>query len=121
MKIIIPIILLLLIPFKAESEEIIKKGELLTLERCIEIALMKQPNIIAAKNTVMVNQSKVGEANANYYPQIDWISGYSKTSSASSTTTNRSFDQYTNSIILKQNIFDFGKTATQVRIQSLAL
>lgn len=115
------------LPSKARADEIIKKGELLNLERCIEIALKRQPNIIAAVSTVNMNESKVGEAQANYYPQIDLTSGYSRVSSvqtvtgSSSNSTNRSFDQFTGSISLRQNIYDFGKTATQVKIQSLNL
>ena len=35
--------------FQAGAEEIIKKGEPLNLERCIEIALKMQPNIFAAQ------------------------------------------------------------------------
>jgi len=112
MKIIIPILFLLLIPLKADAEDIIKKGELLRIERCVEIALENHPNIIASANTVKVNQSKVGEVNANYFPQIDWTSGYSKSDSV---------DQYTNGVTLKQNIFDFGKTSAQVQIQNLNL
>ncbi|MBI4685832.1 MAG: TolC family protein [Nitrospirae bacterium] len=71
-------------------------------------------------NTVNVNQSKVGEASANYYPQIDLTSGYSRTSPVSRTDHNSS-DQYTGSVTLKQNIYDFGKTAKQVNIQNLNL
>lgn len=135
MKAIIPILLILLItPFRAEAEDIKKNGETLSLEQCIEIALSRQPSIIAASNAVKINQSKIGEAQANYYPQIDWISGYSKISTASGasgsagtvsssrlSSENRAVDQYSNSITLKQNIFDFGKTSTQVKIQNLNL
>src|SRR4030065_321853 len=123
MKAVILFILLLsalIVSFEAEAEDIIKNGESLNLERCIEIALSKQPNIIAAANTVKVNQSKVGEAKSNYYPQIDLTSGYSKYSPVSRTTS-RSFDEYTGSATLKQNIYDFGKTSTQVDIQNLNL
>jgi len=115
MKMITPVILLLIVPFRAEAADIIKKGELLNLERCIEIALKKQPGIVAAVNTVKANQSKVGEANANYYPQIDLSSGYSRVFSDSTNT----HDQYTGSVTLKQNIYNFGKTSTQVNIQRL--
>jgi TolC family type I secretion outer membrane protein len=115
--------LVLTIPLKLYAEEIIKKGELLTLERCIEIALKRQPGIIAATNTIRVNQSKVGKANANYYPQIDLTAGYSKVSGTSSlsTSSNSRYDQYTGSATLEQNIYDFGKTSTQVDIQNLNL
>lgn len=126
MRSFIPIILLLLIPFNAEAEEIIKKGELLTLDRCIEIALMKHPNIAAASNTVDANLSRVGQARANYYPQINLTSGYSKISPLNSgrngiSVSSDSFDQYTSSASLSQNIYDFGKTSSQVQIQKLNL
>jgi TolC family type I secretion outer membrane protein len=111
---------MLIIPFKAGADEIIRKGEVLNLQRCVEIALKMHPNIIAARSTQDVNQSRIGQAKANYYPQINWSSGYSKYSPVSR-TTNRSFDEYTSSATLKQTIYDFGKTATQVDIQRLNL
>lgn len=128
--------LIFIIPFKAGAEEIINKDESLSLTRCIEIAIKRQPNIAAAMYTVDVNQSKVGQAKANYYPQLNWSSGYSKISSSSGTskrvlndssasrfsaTTGSPFDQYSSGFTLNQNIFDFGKTQTQVNIQGLNL
>ena len=128
------VILLLLIAFNAgavgangRSPLLIKKGELLSIERCIETALGNHPNIIASANTVDVNRSSVGEAEADYYPQIDWSSGYSKISpvsgsnSSTSTRASDTFDQYSSSVNLRQNIYNFGKTAAQVRIQRLNL
>lgn len=114
------LLLVLIIPFKAGADEVIKRGEMLNLQRCIGIAIKRHPNIIAAMSTVDVNRSRIGQAQANYYPQLNWSSGYSKYSPVS-TTTNRSFDEYTSSATLKQNIYDFGKTATQVDIQRLNL
>lgn len=129
MQKLIPIVLLftLIIPFKAGADEIIKKDESLNLERCIEIALKKHPNIIAALSTVDISQSKIGQARANYYPQISWSSGYSKFNALVGSrgevavTTDRTFDDYTSSFNLSQNIFDFGKTATNVKIQRFNL
>ncbi|MDO9289907.1 MAG: TolC family protein, partial [Thermodesulfovibrionales bacterium] len=121
MKKVIPAIaFILIVSSGAKAEEIIKKGELLNMDTCVEIALKKQPNIVAAKSTVNVNQSRVGQAKANYYPQVDLTSGYSRTSPVSRTDHNSS-DQYTGSATLKQNIYDFGKTSTQVDIQNLNL
>ncbi|MCL5062451.1 MAG: TolC family protein [Nitrospiraceae bacterium] len=114
------LLFVLIIPFKAVAEEAIKKGEMLNLQRCIEIAIKRHPNIIAAMSTVDVNRSRIGQAQANYYPQLNWASGYSRYSPVSRTTS-RSFDEYTSSATLKQNIYDFGKTATQVDIQRLNL
>lgn len=129
MKIIISLIsiLLLFIPFIADAEDIIKQGELIGIERCIDIALRKHPSIGVSSNTVSVNKSRVGQAKADYYPQIDWSSGYSRVSPASSdnsstsVTTANSYDQYSSGINLKQSIYNFGKTATQVQVRSLDL
>ncbi len=108
------------------AEDIIKKGETLTLQQCIEISLKRQPNIVAAMSAVDASRSRVGQSRANYYPQINWSSGYSRTSPISGTTerstgitTNRSFDQYTSSAALNQNIYDFGRTSAQVKIANL--
>lgn len=122
-------------PLNGGAEEIIRKGELLSLERCIEIALMKNPSIVAAKSTVNVNESRVGQSKSNYYPQINWTGGYSRilpvggrsfTGSQGGTfgtgdigTSSDSYDQYTSSFTLSQNIYDFGRTSTQVQIQNL--
>jgi outer membrane protein len=126
MKQFIPVIffLILMIPFEVKAEEIIKKGESLNLERCTEIALKRQPVIIAAKGTANANQSKIGEAKANYYPQINWTSSASRTSVGTRSsygfeTRSVIFNSYSSGVTLNQDIFDFGKTASQVEIQRL--
>ena len=138
MKIFITLIVCMacFLPVRGGAEEIIQKGELLSLQRCIEIALMKNPTITAAKGTMGVNESLVGQAKSNYYPQINWTGGYSRISSVSGRsftgsqgsttistgsleTSTSAFDQWTTSFTLSQNIYDFGRTSTQVQIQKL--
>ena len=122
MKRIILLVLavLLICPSITGAENIFKKGEIINLDRCIEIALRINPTITIATNAVNINQSKVGQAQANYYPQVEWSSGYAKNSPVSS-RTDSSYDAYSSSIGLRQTIFDFGKTSTNVRIQKLNL
>ncbi len=109
--------------FSAQEEEIIKAGEVLSLDRCIQIALLKQPSILAAFYTVEVNRSRIGEAQSNYYPQIGASGGYTRikpifeTVSGGFINSPSAFDQYTSSLTLSQNIYDFGKTSSQVKIQ----
>ncbi len=119
------------------AEEIIKKGESLNLERCVEIALKMHPNIAAAVHNVNANVSRIGQSKANYYPQINWSSSYSRVSSASGRSgssfsstgttgssfggTEESFDEYSTGFNLSQTIYDFGKTPTQVMIQNFNL
>ena len=116
--------------------ETINSGDALTLARAIEIGLKNHPNISAGIGTVRVNEARIGEARANYYPQINLTETYSRigpvssgsttvvnpgSTGASGTSTSSSgpFDQYTSSAGLSQMVFDFGKTSNQVRIQSL--
>ena len=124
-KFLIAIIVLLTLtaPRVTGAAELIKKGETLNLGRCIEIALANQPNILAAANTVRANESKVGQAKANYYPQIAWSSGYSRNYTAPSATgilaQGGEYDDYGSHLTLSQNIYDFGKTSGQVKTLSL--
>ncbi|MBI5101779.1 MAG: TolC family protein [Nitrospirae bacterium] len=115
------------------AEEIIKTGEVLNLERAVEIALRKHPNISASQGSVSAFLSRVKQAEAGYYPQIDLSAGYNRikpsgsssvsldSSSVVLTADRGSFDQYMASLSLKQTIFDFGKTKAQVDIQGLNL
>lgn len=95
----------------AHAEEIIRKGDVLSLKRCIGIALKKQPNISAVTGSKSAAESRIGQAKANYYPQIEIGTGYSRIHSIDT------FNHYSGSISLKQNIYDFGRTETGIRVQ----
>ncbi len=113
------LLFLFILPFNLKAEEVIKKGEVLNLQRCVEIALKKHPDIIAATNNVNAYMNKVGQSRADYYPQINLYSGYSRISPA--TGINGSYDNYSTGININQIIYDFGKTSAQVNIQNLNL
>jgi TolC family type I secretion outer membrane protein len=119
-------------PIKADGP--IRMGDVLTLNRCLDIALQQQPALIASQFTIRAGESRVGEAQSAYYPQVNASGGYSRTKPISSGSNGSSsfsgvgssggsgsFDQYTGSATVSQTIFDFGKTPTQVRIQKLNL
>lgn len=104
------------------GEYAIRQGETLDLKRCIEIALRLQPSIASAVNTVYATRSRVYQAESNYYPQVDAAAGYSRNASNPSVSrpgggTTQAFDFYSSSLSLRQNIFDFGKTSEQVKVQ----
>ena len=104
----------------ASAAELIAKGDVLTLRRCVEIAVKNHPTIYAASNTVKANESRIGQAQANYYPQLIFQSNYQRTGPpAPSLLSPDVYNQYYNILNLSQTIFDFGKTFKQVEIQSL--
>jgi outer membrane protein TolC len=104
----------------------ILKGEMLTLSRCIDIALRKNPTIVAAMNTVDVNRSRVGQARSGYYPQLSASGEFNRINPVPGASTaplglrNR-YNQYAGSVTLSQNILDFGKTSSSVDISKYNL
>ena len=120
------LLLCFLVPCIVPAAENIIAGEELTLQRAVNIALKNQPSILASQSSIRANEARVGQARANYYPQLDASGSYSKISPASSSTVTGltsggtdKYDQYASTIGLKQMIFDFGKTPTQVNISKL--
>lgn len=114
--------LIALFPLLARGEEAIKAGDTLDLDRCIAIALKNHPAIKGAQGGLKASESRVSQARSGYYPQADLSSGYSRTHPAGSSgnlgPTNRSYDQYQSSFNLKGTLIDFGKTSSQVDVQS---
>ncbi len=97
----------------------IRPGERLSLERCIEIGLGRNPSVVAAGSATNAAAARVGQAQSAYYPQVTLTGAYSKFSSYAD-PTNSSQDLYQGTASLTQNIFDFGKTPSQVKIQRLS-
>lgn len=94
----------------------VKQEQVLTLDQCIENALKNHPAILAASGVMNASQSTVGQARSGYYPQITATGGLSEYSLASDASHARQ-EQYSAGVSLTQNIFDFGKTWTQVTIE----
>ena len=112
----------LCLPFSAPAEDTPKAGAVLSLDQCVAIALERHPSILAATNTIQVNESRVGQARSNWLPQVNWQTTYTRTAPFSSNPRLPSagqFDQYGSSVGLSQNIYDFERTSTQVRIARL--
>ena len=119
-KIFCGLLFIFLFSSKSYGADIINKGDVLDLQQCINIALQKHPNLNAAAGTIRATESKIGQARANYYPQLTLQSGYQRIGPATTSLRSDPYNQYSNSLNLSQNVFDFGKTSTQVEIQSLS-
>lgn len=114
----------LFVPCGGQTGDVIRRGELLKLERCIAIALERLPAIMAARATSEADKSLIREAESSYFPQISWTSSIGRASvgprtSLGITTKSVTYNSYSTGLNLSQNVFDFGKTPTQVRIQKL--
>jgi len=112
-----------LAPGPVAGEEAIKQGERLKLERCIDIALMKHPDIMAAAHQVRIGESRIGQARSGYFPQVNTETSYDRTQAYKSGVSNlagaSASDMYSGRLTLTQNIYDFGRTSAKVGIANL--
>ena len=118
-KILLLVLLLIISGQTLQAAETIQKGDMLTLQQCINTALKNHPAINAAAGTIRQSESKIGQARAGYYPQINIQSGYSRIGPAPTSLRSDPYNYYSNSLNLNQTLFDFGKTSSSVDIQML--
>jgi len=118
--IVLVLMFIFLSPLLAGAESPVKKGERMDLQWCIETALRNHPVLQAARDTVRVGESRIGQARANYYPQVNLQADYSRIRTATSRVVERqTYNDYRSTVSLNQTLYDFGKTRTQVDIQKL--
>jgi len=111
-------------PLSARAQESPAIPAKLNVGQCVEIALKAHPNIGAYAGTVAVNESKVEEAKAPYYPQLNLSatygdSYYGSTGNNSQRLLNQTSTSYSAGASLQQTIYDFGRTGLSVDIQKL--
>ncbi|MEN6468503.1 MAG: TolC family protein [Smithella sp.] len=118
-KIFFLLLFILVFVQSSRAADTIRKGDVLTLQKCIDTALMNHPAINAATGTIKQQESKIGQARAGYYPQINLQSGYTRSGTTATSLKSDPYNYYSNALGLNQTLFDFGKTWTQVDIASL--
>jgi len=116
------LVLVLEVPISVFAQDnAVKKGDVLTIEKCIDIAISKNPNINLAENTTKIYKSRIGQVKSNYFPQMTVGSGYSRQNSITSFGADNDDNQYSGNVALNQLIYDFGKTPSKVKIQNYNL
>ncbi len=118
-KILLLILLILLFSKSLWATDTFQKGDVLTLQQCIDTALKNHPAINAATGAIRQSESKIGQASAGYYPQIVFQSGYSRVGPAATSMRSDPYNYYSDTLNLNQTLFDFGKTSTSVDIEKL--
>lgn len=100
-----------------------KRASIFSLQQCIDIALKEHSSLKASAGAIKVSESKVGQAKANYYPQINWSTSYQRVSPASTliTSSTDTYNEYSTNVSLGITLIDFGKTATKVIIKNLTV
>lgn len=108
------------VPFAVSATEPAMAVPVYDLDQCIAIALERHPHIKASAGATRASESKVGQAKANYWPQLNVSAGYQRIGPASPPGASQDpYDQYTSGVNLGATLFDFGKTSTRIEIQNL--
>lgn len=106
--------------FKAFADDYtINEGETLTIDRCVEIAMHKNPSINLEVNTSRVMQSKIGQIKSDFLPQLGLTTGYNRQNFITDSDKDIAFNNYSGNIWLNQLIYDFGRTSGKSKIASL--
>jgi outer membrane protein TolC len=102
-----------------QAADTIKEGEELGPDQCVEIALNNHPALISAGGRIMQSDARIGQARSEYFPKLQFQSGYIRSMPSSKSFTGTSDNHYSNTVTLRQTLFDFGKTSSAVDIQKL--
>lgn len=110
------------------AEPLIREGEELSLERCLEIAIKNQPVIMQYLYTTQANEAQLGQAKAGYYPKLDANSTFTSYNAVKQTgdpippiNTLYGYKYGDNNLTLTQKIYDFGKREDNVDVARLNL
>ncbi len=96
----------------------VKKGEMLTLEDCVGIAINHSPNIKKYEYNLEVARSNVGIAKANYFPTLGAGAGIYQ-----DYNSNKDYDGSSNrnlpsvDVYINQLIWNFGKTSALIKME----
>jgi TolC family type I secretion outer membrane protein len=87
----------------------------LTLSEATALALRQQPTLRSAQGSLTAAQARVPQAKSAYYPRVDLQAGVQTSEVKSSSTDKRTRSESTFATLLgRQLIYDFGKTAALV-------
>ncbi len=84
----------------------------LTLDEALTTAQKNHPQIVEAKENLHAAEARTGQARSGYYPQISIAADWNKGRTFLTPTESiKATEAHTESLYLKQTIYDFGRTA----------
>lgn len=119
------VVIITVFPEGIAAEEIIRAGDLLTLEKTIETALKYHPFINRDRFIVRQREAIVGQTQSGFYPKVDVSGGYIRTyierDAADLHYAVNPNKEHSASATLNQLLFDFGKLPADVKSKKFDL
>lgn len=100
----------------ANAIEEIQQGDTLSMQDCIDIALKNSPQIETYKQYIEMQDSRLGQSKASYFPSIGASVGYDYSNSDNKFRSTHS-NNTTARVALNQLIYSFGKVFSQIKMQ----
>ena len=103
----------------------IRPGDPLDLDKAIDIALKMNPSIMGYQYTMKAREAQLGQARSGFFPKVDGSAGFTRNFEVNNTRDpyyGALLDQYNQNVAnvtLKQMLFDFWRTPTDVNIGRL--
>lgn len=101
----------------------VEKNVDMTLDKCIALALGNNPQINAAFQDILATDARIKQVWANYFPQINWQTGYTRMRQLQLSDVfgrNLTYNYYVlGQVTLQQMLYDFGVTQNQATIRRL--
>jgi outer membrane protein len=110
MKFILPCVITILL-----SVQPLFAASALTIDEAVETALKNHPQLVEARQNLNSAEARTGQALSSYYPQISIVADWNKGRTFLTPTESiKSTEVQTDSVYLKQTIYDFGRTSGAV-------
>ena len=118
MKKVILTFIYVVLPAMLFAGQVIAPGEILDLDKCVSIAIVNHPDIVAAQSNYEASKSRIGQAKSAYMPQVSGTAEYSKYDQATTYDIDQSgpFDKYNTGFNLDLMLYDFGRTSSKVNV-----
>jgi outer membrane protein TolC len=102
------------------AEAGLSEGTELTIDRAVEIALQYHPQMVQAKQSLVIAETQAMDAVSGYLPTVKSQAQYERTTQNSSakgapSPSNDAVDSYSAGVNLDQLLLDFGRTSAAVR------
>ena len=102
----------LLAGFLVSSATVAAAAEPLTLDEALATASKNHPQIEEAAAALAAAEARVGQARANYWPQVNLAADWSKGDTyLTALGAIRETEFASTAVVVRQNIYDFGRTA----------
>jgi len=101
--------------FQGKSEIPFNQLSIMTIDDCVDYALIHNPNLSVSQERIKASKSGIGKARANYAPRLTGRVSYNHNDTRA-TISNTNSDSAGFNVGISEMIWDFGKTTAKINM-----